>query len=329
MSERKLIVLGTASQVPGRTRNQNGYMLRFDREGFLFDPGEGTRQMIMAGVSVSEITKVFITHFHGDHCLGLAGIIQRISLDRVPHEIEVYYPASGQVYYERLRDSCQYYHAARLRQCPVFEDGTVFTDGRMVITARKLEHTVDTFGYRIVEQDTYTLDPERQQAAGTRATDVGGLKSRGKITRGGETLRIESFGVLRRGQRFAFVMDTGVCDAAVELARDTDLCVMEATFLSEMEQTAGNMRTSQPLRRHASPGMRGEETRAYALFAALRVNRRVHQGGLGLPQGCHRGPRRADRPFSPEKAASQLSGGSVTAGPETSPPRPLPAGAAS
>ena len=239
MSERKLIVLGTASQVPGRTRNQNGYMLRFDREGFLFDPGEGTqRQMIMAGVSVSEITKVFITHFHGDHCLGLAGIIQRISLDRVPHEIEVYYPASGQVYYERLRDSCQYYHAARLRQCPVFEDGTVFTDGRMVITARKLEHTVDTFGYRIVEKDTYTLDPERLQEAGIRATDVGVLKSRGKITRGGETLRIESFGVLRRGQRFAFVMDTGVCDAAVELARDTDLCVMEATFLSEMEQTA-------------------------------------------------------------------------------------------
>ncbi|HPJ07419.1 MAG TPA: ribonuclease Z [Deltaproteobacteria bacterium] len=239
MSERKLIVLGTASQVPGRTRNQNGYMLRFDREGFLFDPGEGTqRQMIMAGVSVSEITKVFITHFHGDHCLGLAGIIQRISLDRVPHEIEVYYPASGQVYYERLRDSCQYYHAARLRQCPVFEDGTVFTDGRMVITARKLEHTVDTFGYRIVEQDTYTLDPERLQEAGIRATDVGVLKSRGKITRGGETLRIESFGVLRRGQRFAFVMDTGVCDAAVELARDTDLCVMEATFLSEIEQTA-------------------------------------------------------------------------------------------
>ncbi len=239
MSERKLIVLGTASQVPGRTRNQNGYMIRFDREGFLFDPGEGTqRQMIMAGVSVSEITKIFITHFHGDHCLGLAGIIQRISLDRVPNEIEVYYPASGQVYYERLRDSCQYYHAARLRQCPVFEDGTVFTDGRMVIMARKLEHTVDTFGYRIVEKDAYTLDPERLQEAGIRATDVGVLKSRGKITRGGETLRIESFGVLRRGQRFAFIMDTGVCDAAVELARDTDLCVMEATFLSEMEQTA-------------------------------------------------------------------------------------------
>jgi ribonuclease Z len=96
MSDRKLIILGTASQVPGRTRNQNGYLLRFDDEGFLFDPGEGTqRQMIVSGVSASEITKIFISHFHGDHCLGLAGIIQRISLDKVPHEVEVYYPASG------------------------------------------------------------------------------------------------------------------------------------------------------------------------------------------------------------------------------------------
>lgn len=239
MSERKLIVLGTASQVPGRTRNQNGYMLRFDQEGFLFDPGEGTqRQMIMAGVSVSEITKIFITHFHGDHCLGLAGIIQRISLDRVPHEIEVYYPASGQVFYERLRDSCQYYHAALLRQCPVVEDGLVFSNEMISIMARKLDHTVDTFGYRIVEKDAYTLDPDRLKEAGIKATDVGALKSKGKITRGGRTFCVESFGALRRGQRFAFIMDTGVCDAAVELARDTDLCVMEATFLSEMEQTA-------------------------------------------------------------------------------------------
>ncbi|HPI93895.1 MAG TPA: ribonuclease Z [Deltaproteobacteria bacterium] len=239
MSERKLIVLGTASQVPGRTRNQNGYVLRFDQEGFLFDPGEGTqRQMINFGVSVSEITKIFITHFHGDHCLGLAGIIQRISLDRVPHEVEVYYPASGQDFYERLRDSCQYYHAALLRPCPVFEDGQVFSDERLHIVARRLDHTVEAFGYRIVEKDSYTLDPDKLREAGIKAADVGALKAEGKITLGGRTFCVESFGTLRRGQRFAFIMDTGVCEAARELARDTDLCVMEATFLSEMEQTA-------------------------------------------------------------------------------------------
>ena len=74
MSVRELVVLGTASQVPTRYRNHNAYLLRWDGEGLLFDPGEGTqRQLIHAGVSSTDITKICITHFHGDHCLGLAG----------------------------------------------------------------------------------------------------------------------------------------------------------------------------------------------------------------------------------------------------------------
>ena len=104
MSVRELIVLGTASQVPTRYRNHNGYLLRWDDEGFLFDPGEGTqRQMIYSNVASTAISRICITHFHGDHCLGLAGISQRISLDGAPHPVHVYYPRSGQKYYERLR----------------------------------------------------------------------------------------------------------------------------------------------------------------------------------------------------------------------------------
>jgi ribonuclease Z len=239
MSDRKLIILGTASQVPGRTRNQNGYMVRFDQEGFLFDPGEGTqRQMIMAGVSVSEITKIFITHFHGDHCLGLAGLIQRISLDRVPHEIEIYYPASGQVFYEHLRDSCLFYNTARLRECPVPSGGVVFEDERLVIEAHPLDHIVECFGYRMQEKDTYTLDPDRLARAGIRPRDAGRLKSSGRVEVNGRTVRLEDVGRVLRGQCFAFIMDTRECPQAEELAREADLCLMEATYLSDMEEAA-------------------------------------------------------------------------------------------
>ncbi|HOS96028.1 MAG TPA: ribonuclease Z [Deltaproteobacteria bacterium] len=240
MSDRKLIILGTASQVPGRTRNQNGYMVRFDHEGLLFDPGEGTqRQMIRAGVSVSEVTRIFITHFHGDHCLGLAGLIQRISLDRVPHEIEIYYPASGQVFYEHLRDSCLFYNTARLRECPVgCSGGVVFEDERMVIEAQPLEHIVECFGYRVQEKDTYTLDPARLAHAGIRPRDAGRLKSSGWMEVNGRTVRLEDVGRVLRGQCFAFIMDTRECVQAYELARGADLCVMESTYLSDMEEAA-------------------------------------------------------------------------------------------
>src|SRR5436190_18449957 len=109
MSARELVVLGTASQVPTRYRNHNGYLLRWDEEGLLFDPGEGTqRQMIHAEVAATAVTRVCITHFHGDHCLGLAGVSQRISLDGAPHLVHAYYPSSGQVFYERLRHASIY-----------------------------------------------------------------------------------------------------------------------------------------------------------------------------------------------------------------------------
>ena len=102
---RKFFALGTASQVPTRQRKHNGYFLKWDDEGFLFDPGEGTqRQMIYAGISSKDITKIFITHFHGDHCLGLPGILQRLSLDRVTHPIAVYFPASGINYFHNLQN---------------------------------------------------------------------------------------------------------------------------------------------------------------------------------------------------------------------------------
>ena len=79
MSDRELVVLGTASQAPTRSRNHNGYLLLWDDEGLLFDPGEGTqRQMLFAGVTASRITRICITHFHGDHCLGLPGVLARI-----------------------------------------------------------------------------------------------------------------------------------------------------------------------------------------------------------------------------------------------------------
>ncbi len=239
MSERKLIVLGTASQVPGRTRNQNGYVVRFDDAGYLFDPGEGTqRQMILAGVSVTEITKIFITHFHGDHCLGLAGIIQRISLDRVLHEVHIYYPASGQVYYEHLRDSCLFHNSARLQGHPVSANGVIFEDERVTVEAKSLDHVVDCFGYRIQEKDTFTLDPQRLILEGIRDKDAGRLKASGTLDINGKTVCIADMGVARPGQCFAFVMDTRVCEGAYELAQGADLCVMEATFLTDMEQAA-------------------------------------------------------------------------------------------
>ena len=233
MSSRDLVVLGSASQTPTRHRNHNGYLLRWDGRSVLFDPGEGTqRQLLLAGVSPTSIHHVCITHFHGDHCLGLPGILQRLSLDRVAHPVEVCFPASGTAYFERLRHASVYEDHLDLRPVPVRSDGTVSTGPAFTIEAVRLDHEPETFGWRVVEPDGHRMLADRLAARGIAGPAVGDLLRDGSVTVDGVRTVVGDVAEVRPGQRVAFVMDTGVCDAAVELATGVDLLVCEATFAS-------------------------------------------------------------------------------------------------
>ena len=230
MSVRELVVLGTASQVPTRHRNHNGYLLRWDGEGILFDPGEGTqRQMLRAGVAAHDLNRICVTHFHGDHCLGLAGVIQRINLDQVPHPVTAHYPRSGQRFFDRLRHATAYRETVGITEAPVDADGDLAVTGSYRLEARRLSHPVESYGYRLTEPDGRRMLPERLAAHGITGPDVGRLQRAGVL--GDVTL--DQVSEVRRGQRFAFVMDTRLCDGVHALAEGCDLLVIESTFLDE------------------------------------------------------------------------------------------------
>lgn len=238
MSTRELVVLGTASQVPTRFRNHNGYLLLWDGHGILFDPGEGTqRQMTFASVRAMQITRICITHFHGDHCLGLAGIIQRISLDRVPHTVPIHYPASGQVYLDRLRHASIFDDQAHIEERPLHEPG-IQDHGNPVLVARPLAHTVESWGYRIQEAPSVHFLPERLAALGVVGPAIGRLMREGKIEVNGRWIGIEEVSEQKPGAAIAFVMDTKPCDAAIELAQGADLLVAESTYLESERREA-------------------------------------------------------------------------------------------
>jgi len=243
MAAREVVFLGTSSQVPTRDRGHNAFFVRWDELGILFDPGEGTqRQMIHAGLAASQITHVAITHFHGDHCLGLAGIVQRISLDRVPHEIVVFYPASGQPYFDRLRSASIFDDHARISPRPIHappgETVVVGREGTLSFQARALEHGVDCIGYRLEEDDGRRMIPEALAAAGVRGAAVGELARSGSIEVAGRVVRVEEVSAPRPGQSLAVTMDTRVCDGARALARGADLVVSEATYLATEQEEA-------------------------------------------------------------------------------------------
>ena len=235
MPNRELVVLGTASQAPTRTRNHNGYLLRWESEGLLFDPGEGTqRQMLFAGVTASQITRIFITHFHGDHCLGLPGVLQRMALDRVPHVVEAYYPGQSQAVFDRLRHAALFRDVLNLREHPIVQDGaaptTLASSAAFRLEARPLSHSAPTFGYRLEEPDGRRMLPERLAGLGITGPDIGRLQREGSLVADGRRVTLEEVSEPRPGQRFAFIMDTRLCDAAFALADQADMLVCESTF---------------------------------------------------------------------------------------------------
>ncbi|MFF3464980.1 ribonuclease Z [Streptomyces sp. NPDC002619] len=235
MSARELVVLGTASQVPTRHRNHNGYLLRWDGEGILFDPGEGTqRQMLRAGVAAHDLNRICVTHFHGDHSLGLPGVIQGINLNRVPHPVTAHYPRSGQRFFDRLRYASAYRETVEITEAPVDRDGDLVVTPSYTLQTHKLSHPVEAYGYRLVEPDGRRMLPERLAANGIKGPDVRRIQREGAL--GDVTL--DDVSELRHGQRFAFVMDTRLCDGVYALADGCDMLVIESTFQDEDAELA-------------------------------------------------------------------------------------------
>ncbi|MEV5651583.1 ribonuclease Z [Nocardia sp. NPDC052254] len=260
MPVRELVVLGTASQVPTRRRNHNGYLLRWDGDGLLFDPGEGTqRQMLYAGVSAGGITRICLTHFHGDHCLGLPGVLARLNLDQVTHPVDICFPGSGAELLAHLRGVVPDF--AGLREHPVTADGPVaLAEAPFAFEAVRLAHRVDTFGYRLIEPDGHRFLPDRLAEFGVAGPAIGRLQRAGSVrTDDGRTITVDQVSAARPGQRFAFVMDTRMCSGVEELAEGADMLVIESTFLEAETQLAhdfGHLTAGQAAKVAAAAGVR-------------------------------------------------------------------------
>lgn len=239
MSQDELFILGCSSQQHTRTRNQGGYLVRWLNEGMLLDPGEGMqRQLIFAGIAPTCIKRIFISHFHGDHCLGLGSILLRLNLDQVEHPIHLYYPASGQKYIDRLRYSTIYHERIQVVEHPVSQEGIVEESEVCRIEARWLDHATENLGWRIVEPARRRFDKEQVKRLGLRGEVMRELVETGVCECDGVRILIDEISKMVAGKVFAYVVDTLPCDNGPLLARGADLLLAESTYLEEHRHLA-------------------------------------------------------------------------------------------
>lgn len=239
MADRELVMLGTASQSPTRLRSHNSYLLRWDGHSILFDPGEGTqRQFALARLSAASVERICISHFHGDHCLGLPGMLMRLAIDKGNLPIPVHYLASGEAFFQRLRAATAGQEDIPVDARPIEEPGIIHREPAFTIRCARLSHRIDAVGYRLEEPDGRHFLIDRLAALGIEGPTIGLLRDNGSILHRGRTIHLDDVTERRRGQVFAFIMDTAWCDGALELAAGADLVLCESTFLSCDEDLA-------------------------------------------------------------------------------------------
>ena len=241
VAARELVVLGTSAQTPTATRNQSSYALRWKDELIVIDPGENTQQLMMqAGVHVGRVDRVLITHFHGDHCLGLPGLLQRRRLSGRPTRVALHYGDWGDAHIDRLLGGSAVDFDLGIDRFP-HRSGETVRLPHFDLTGLTLDHTIPTMGWRIEEPPRRHLIPDQLTDAGVEGPDAGRLRRDGRVEVASGTVHVTDVSEVRRGRSFAFVMDTRPCPNAEILARDVDLLVCEATYLeAEADRAAAN-----------------------------------------------------------------------------------------
>jgi ribonuclease Z len=175
--------------------------------------------------------------------------------------VDVWYPAGGQEFYDRLRRCALYNDTVDVRPHPVDQDGAVDPGPEpFALLAGRLDHRAETFGWRVAEPDGRRMLPDRLEEAGITGPDIGRLqRERSLVTADGRVVTLEAMSEHRPGQIFAFVMDTRLCDGAVALASGADLLVCESTFLecdADLAAAYGHLTAAQAARLALEAGAR-------------------------------------------------------------------------
>ena len=246
----KLIFLGTSGSIPTPQRSLPALAIKRERELLLFDCGEGTqRQMARVGLSPLKIDAVFITHLHGDHFLGLAGLVQTMALMDRTKDLEVYFPAGELGRIDRFLRA-PHYTLTFMVHLKELEPGDEIARGGYRIRTCEVEHGIRSLAYALVEDARPgKFYPERAVALGVKpGPDFSRLKSGhpvelpdGKVVRPEEVV-----GPTRPGRKVVYAPDTRPCEKIIEFSRDADVLVYDCTLADELAEKAAESGHSTP-----------------------------------------------------------------------------------
>lgn len=244
----RIIFLGTAGSFPTVRRNHPSIAIRRNSELILLDCGEGTqRQMFRAKLGFCQ--KIFITHIHGDHILGIPGLLQTMSLLDVKKPLQIYGPEGIIDFVKAIMETVKFKLTFPIELEEV-DEGIVCREKEYEIQASRVDHGIPSLAYALIERERLgQFYPEKALSLGVPEGPLWSRLQHEKevILPDGRVISPRQvLGPPRPGRKIVYSGDTRPCDAIVKLAEGADVLIYEATLEDDLADKARESGHSTP-----------------------------------------------------------------------------------
>jgi ribonuclease Z len=235
----KVIFLGTSSMVPTANRNHSGVFLRYEGENILVDCGEGIqRQFKVAKLNALKITKILISHWHGDHVLGLPGLMQTMASGEYSGTLEIYVPKGTAGNVHQMFDFFTMHGRLKYKVIEV-KPGVFFSNDKFSLEAFSLEHCKNNLGYVFIEKDKRKINVSYlKKYALENNKIIGDLQKGNDIQWEGKMIKSTLATTLIKGRKIGFILDTKYFPDLAKKVKGCNVLISEASFCEDCKLLA-------------------------------------------------------------------------------------------
>ena len=233
----KVTFLGTADSIPSSGRNHTSILLTKNAENILVDCGEGTqRQIRKARLNPCKITKILITHWHGDHVLGLPGLLSTLALSNYNKKIDIYGPEGTE---EKFWNCLEVFSFRREYEIVFHEigSGIFYEDDEIILEAEEMEHGVPCLAYSLIEKGHIRIKQEKLAEIGS-GPHLKALKEGSNVEIDGKKIKSKDYTYKEEDKKISIVMDTKLNTKIKKFVKNSDLFISEGTYSSDLKKEA-------------------------------------------------------------------------------------------
>ena len=234
----KITFLGTSAMVPTRERNQPSILINYKTENILLDCGENIqRQLKLINFSSAKITKLLITHWHGDHSLGIPGLIQSMAENNYSKTLEIYGPKSTRNFMNKVISAFLLKNKINYKVKEV--KGKFFENKDFILEAHEMHHSSPCLAFSFVEKPRRRINLKYLKKFNLKKDPILKNLQNGKnIIYKGKKIKVRDATIVVLGKKVAYITDTLLNKNCIRVAKKADILICESTFSKELKNTA-------------------------------------------------------------------------------------------